>query len=130
MALHPFHRRGFTLIELMIVVAVIGILATIAYPSYQDYVRKARRIDAQGVMLDIQLQQEKYRVNHVSYGSLTDLGSFPSDYYTFAISGNTASAYTITAPAKSGTSQASDTGCTSMAVNQASARTPDSCWKK
>ena len=130
MAIHPSHRRGFTLIELMIVVAVIGILATIAYPSYQDYVRKARRIDAQGVMLDIQLQQEKYRVNHVSYGSLTDLGSFPSDYYTFAISGNTASAYTITATAKSGTSQASDTGCTSMAVNQASAKTPDSCWKK
>ena len=130
MAIHPSHRRGFTLIELMIVVAVIGILATIAYPSYQDYIRKARRIDAQGVMLDIQLQQEKYRVNHVSYGSLTDLGSFPSDYYTFAISGNTASAYTITATAKSGTSQASDTGCTSMAVNQASAKTPDSCWKK
>ena len=130
MAIHPFHRRGFTLIELMIVVAVIGILATIAYPSYQDYIRKARRIDAQGVMLDIQLQQEKYRVNHVSYGSLTDLGSFLSDYYTFAISGNTASAYTITATAKSGTSQASDTGCTSMTVNQASAKTPDSCWKK
>ena len=130
MAIHPSHRRGFTLIELMIVVAVIGILATIAYPSYQDYIRKARRIDAQSVMLDIQLLQEKYRVNHVSYGSLTDLGSFPSDYYTFAISGNTASAYTITATAKSGTSQASDTGCTSMAVNQASAKTPDSCWKK
>ena len=124
------NQKGFTLIELMIVIAIIGILAAIAYPSYQDYIRKARRIDAQGVMLDIQLQQEKYRVNHVSYGSLTDLGSFPSDYYTFAISGNTASAYTITATAKSGTSQASDTGCTSMAVNQASAKTPDSCWKK
>ena len=130
MAIHPSHRRGFTLIELMIVVAVIGILATIAYPSYQDYIRKARRIDAQSVMLDIQLLQEKYRVNHVSYGSLTDLGSFPSDYYTFAISGNTASAYTITATAKSGTSQASDTGCTSMTVNQASTKTPDTCWKK
>ena len=130
MAIHPFHRRGFTLIELMIVVAVIGILATIAYPSYQDYIRKARRIDAQGVMLDIQLQQEKYRVNHVSYGSLTDLGSFPSDYYTFAISGNTASAYTITATAKAGTSQASDTDCTPLKLYQNSKKEPDTCWKK
>lgn len=130
MAIHPFLRRGFTLIELMIVVAVIGILATIAYPSYQDSIRQARRIEAQSVMLDIQLLQEKYRVNHVSYGSLTDLGSFSSDYYTFAISGNSASAYTITATAKSGTSQAGDTGCGAMTLNQASARTPDSCWKK
>jgi type IV pilus assembly protein PilE len=130
MAIHPFLRRGFTLIELMIVLAVIGILATIAYPSYQDSIRQARRIEAQSIMLDIQLLQEKYRVNHVSYGSLTDLGSFSSGYYTFAISGNTAHAYTITATAKSGTSQAGDTGCSAMTLNQASAKTPDSCWKK
>lgn len=130
MATHPFRLHGFTLIELMIVVTVIGILAAIAYPSYQDYIRRARRIEAQSVMMDIQLMQEKYRINHVSYGGLADLGTFPSDYYSFAISGNTVSAYTITATAKSGTSQASDTGCTSMTVNQASTKTPDTCWKR
>jgi type IV pilus assembly protein PilE len=130
MATHPFRLHGFTLIELMIVVTVIGILAAIAYPSYQDYIRRARRIEAQSVMMDIQLMQEKYRINHVSYGGLADLGTFPSDYYTFAISGNTVSAYTITATAKSGTSQASDSGCTSLTLNQASTKTPDSCWKK
>ena len=130
MATHPFRLHGFTLIELMIVVTVIGILAAIAYPSYQDYIRRARSIEAQSVMMDIQLMQEKYRINHVSYGGLADLGTFPSDYYTFAISGNTVSAYTITATAKSGTSQASDSGCTSLTLNQASTKTPDSCWKK
>ena len=130
MATHPFRLHGFTLIELMIVVTVIGILAAIAYPSYQDYIRRARRIEAQSVMMDIQLMQEKYRINHVSYGGLADLGTFPSDYYSFAISGNTVSAYTITATAKSGTSQASDSGCTSMTLNQASTKTPDGCWKK
>lgn len=130
MDFHFLLRRGFTLIELMIVIAVVGILASIAYPSYQDYIRRARRIEAQSVLLDIQLLQEKYRVNHISYGSLADLGTFSSDYYTFAISGNISSAYTISATAKSGTSQASDTGCTSMSLNQASVKTPDNCWKK
>ena len=123
-------RSGFTLIELMIVVGVIGILASIAYPSYLDYVRKARRTEVQSTMLDMQLQQEKYRVNHATYASLADLGTFTSDYYTFTVPANTASAYTISAVAKTGTSQASDTGCTTMTLNQASVKTAADCWKK
>jgi len=131
MAIQVIRLRGFTLIELMIVVAVIGILATIAFPSYQDYVRKTRRIDVQSVMLDMQLLEEKYRVNHIGYGSLTELNySPPTDFYTFALTDITPTTYTITARAKSGTSQATDSGCTSMTLNQASVKTPDSCWKK
>ena len=144
MAIHPSHRRGFTLIELMIVVAVIGILAAIAYPSYQDYIRKARRIDAQSVMLDIQLLQEKYRVNNPSYATwqnLKDSSYIPTSppsnspwiYYTFDPSPDSpkpALGYTITATAKSGTSQASDTGCVSMTLNQASEKKQEICWKK
>lgn len=144
MAIHPLHRRGFTLIELMIVVAVIGILAAIAYPSYQDYIRRARRIDAQGVMLDLQLLQEKYRVNkpiYATWQNLIDSKYLPSSppqispwiYYTFDTSPDSllpADRYTITADAKSGTSQASDSGCTRMTLNRDSAKTPDACWKK
>ena len=46
-------QYGFTLIELMIVVAIIGILAAIAYPSYQEYTRKTKRVDAQAEMVNI-----------------------------------------------------------------------------
>ncbi len=130
MPLKYHSRPGFTLIELMIVVGVVGILASIAYPSYLDYVRKARRTEAQGLMLDIQLRQEKYRVNHTTYASLSDLGSFTSDYYTLTVPVNTALAYTITAVSKTGTSQASDTGCTTMTLNQANVKTAADCWKK
>lgn len=55
------HRvRGFTLIELMITVAVVGILSAIAYPSYQDYVRKSRRVDAKNALLDMASRQERF----------------------------------------------------------------------
>ena len=123
--------KGYSLIELMVVVAIIGVLAAIAYPSYIDYIYRSRRIDAQSIILNIQLLQEKYRVNHPTYGALANLGSIPSsDYYTFAVSGTSATAYTITANAKSGTSQANDTGCTTMAIDQASTKSPAECWKK
>jgi type IV pilus assembly protein PilE len=59
--------RGFTLIELMIVVAVIAILAIIAYPSYRDSVRKARRVDAKSALTDIAQMQETFFARNGSY---------------------------------------------------------------
>src|SRR6185369_3390771 len=68
---------GFTLIELMIVVAVIGVLAAIVYPSYQDYVRRANRSAAQQIMLDVSAKQEQY---------LTDRRSYAPDLPTLQVS--------------------------------------------
>jgi len=125
-------NRGFTLIELMIVVGILGILAVIAYPSYRDYARRAARVEGQGTLLNIQLLEEKHRVNHATYeGTLSNFGSFPSDYYTFSISKpldkTYATHYTITATAKG--SQTRDTGCISMTLDQANVKAPTGCWK-
>ncbi|MDY0745840.1 type IV pilin protein [Paucibacter sp. R3-3] len=93
----PFHSplrplrspRGFTLIELMIVVVVAGILAAVAIPSYQQYIMKSRRQDAR-VALSAMLQaQERYRSNQATYASdpVTLIGTAVSSkgYYNLSV---------------------------------------------
>lgn len=66
---------GFSLIELLIVIAIIGILATVAYPSYQDSVRKSHRTDGQSALLEAISRMERYFYNNNTYSTnLTDLG--------------------------------------------------------
>lgn len=114
--------KGFTLIELMIVLAIVAILAAVALPAYQDSVRKGRRSEAVAQMSRIQQAQERWRANQSSYttsfsslglGSDTSLGS---SYYTFGIESVSGTGYHITATAKTGTSQANDTNCQCLRV--------------
>lgn len=122
--------NGFTLMELMVVVAIIGILFSIANPSYQEYVQKSRRSEAHAGLAKMQLQQEAHRMVNISFTSNFGSGSndvhLPtSEYYNFTMSAS-ASAYTLTATAKS--SQTADTSCASMKINQAGTKNPSSCW--
>lgn len=122
-------QAGMTLIELMIVVVIIGIIAGIAYPNFVDYVREARRADAMGQLLTLQMAQEEYRLKNTSYADIATLGiTLSSDYYTFSISNVGAETYTLTATATGG--QTNDTGCTTITLNQNDQKSPAECWER
>jgi len=118
--------KGMTLIELIITVAIIGIIASIAIPSFQNQILAARRGDGMTQLLQLQMQQESYRLENNSYATSAQLGLPVSDYYTFKSSGVSATAYTLSATAKS--SQTADNGCTALTLDQSMNKTPASCW--
>lgn len=134
---HKSNRQnsGFTLVELMIVVAVISILATIAYPAYQNYVLRARRAEAKSALLDIQLAQEKWRTSNPTYATLTQLGypvdgagnyTIPEGTYVVSAANITQTTYTLSADPTG--AQVNDAACDPMTVDQANNKLPAACW--
>jgi type IV pilus assembly protein PilE len=109
-------NRGFTLIELMVVLAIVGVLASLALPSFQSQIRKARRIDAQTSLQRIQLEQVRWRSHHDTYAlNLNDLGLTSSSgqaYFQLNISEATSDGFIAMASALG--DQANDTDCQRM----------------
>ncbi len=135
---------GFTLIEVMIVVAIIGILAAIAYPSYQDHVRKSRRADAQTALLELAQFMERHYTTNGRY--LTSANAAPAlpfseapkdgttKFYDLGFTATpTANAYTLQAVPKNamandscGTLTLTNTG----AKGQKAGATLAECWRR
>ncbi|MGD8939445.1 MAG: type IV pilin protein [Gammaproteobacteria bacterium] len=136
-----FSKRttGFTIMELLIAIAVLGILAALAIPAYQGNMQSSRRTDGITALLDVQAQQTQWRANNVTYAATltTDLGwansVSPEGYYTISLSNVTATTYTATATPKVGGPQESDS-CGNLVLTESgpdiSTDQKKSCWKK
>lgn len=132
-------QLGFTLLELMVVVAVIAILAAIALSSYRNQLIKSKRAEGKQVLSDLALRQEKFRLNNATYTATLGAGGLvysggpgalatqsPSGYYNITLSTPTGNCTTPVVAASSGNSfritatatgdQAEDTDCATIVL--------------
>ncbi|HEY5808233.1 MAG TPA: type IV pilin protein [Povalibacter sp.] len=139
------HRmQGVTLLELMIVVACVAILATVAVANYRGYMIRANRTEARMALLNIQSAQEKFYLQNNQYADSTQLTTAPpaglgipaataTGLYTVAITNPTGVDRSFTATASSAGGQLGDVAaCRTLTINQDGTRTPadtSGCWK-
>lgn len=134
--MNQLHRqRGVTLIELIVVMIIVGILASVAIPSYRAYVIRSQRADAKDALLALSTVQEKHYLQCNSYATdfanATDCAAgellFPAasknGWYDLSIDAADAVAFTVSATAAAGGNQFQDTDCRTFTVTNAGVRT-------
>ena len=128
---------GFTIVELMIVVMIVAILLALAYPSYVQYTRKAKRGEAQQLLMNWAINQEIWRSNNTTYNGIDDPNAAnyiipDNEHYTFTVADVSATAYTL--EAAGGGDQVNDKArggadCSTLEMNQAGIKDPPACWE-
>ncbi len=134
---HDHRQSGFTLIEVMITVVIIGILASIAYPSYQEFVKRGNRTEGQAFLSEVAARQERYYAQNHAY--ITDIGKLnlkngdksETGKYELSIAANAGDGgYTLTA-----TQQFGDTACGNLTLTAtgvkgvSGSKSAADCWK-
>lgn len=129
--------RGFSLVEVSLAVAVVGILATLAWPSHQAQMQRARRLDATQALTTLQQAQEQFRLRHGAYASdLAQLGRpgmlSPQGLYELAVVAAAPGRVTLAARTRPGGAQRNDRDCAeiTLALNEgvADAGPSGRCW--
>ena len=125
-------QNGFTLVEIMIVIAIIGILASIAIPSYQDYVKKGKAAEATATLADLRIRMEQFYQDNRTYVGGPCAPTTGAKYFTYTCSvAASANGYTLQAAGKS----SEDMGNFSFTVDQANTKSSTydgvskgACW--